>query len=165
MKLEEAIVKFEPMISSCMRKLRIYKNHDRFRQAGLIGLWMALEKYDESKGELQSYAYRLIYGSMLDELKKETSKESLWETDTLTSLMDSNQRLTYHNEKLCTALEKLKPHEQLLIALLYRDRYSFEEVSKQLNITISGAKKRRVRILRKLREILEQDRINSDDVS
>ena len=155
MRLEEAIVQFEPMISACMRKLRIYKNHDSFRQAGLIGLWMALEKYDESKGELHSYAYRLIYGAMLDELKKETSKESLWETDTLTSLLDSKQQLTYHNEKLCTALKQLKPHEQLLIALLYNERYSFEEVSKQLNITISGAKKRRERILRKLRERLE----------
>lgn len=75
MEFEYVLEQFEPMISACIRKLSIYKNHELYRQEGRIALWKAWVRFDVEKGDFAPYAYRSIYGGMLDELKREKRQE------------------------------------------------------------------------------------------
>ena len=105
---EEVLEQFEPMISACMRKLSIYKNHQLYRQAGRIALWKAWVKFDEEKGDFAPYAYRSIYGGMLDELKKEKRQEEqtdLVEDEKLATLLEKSIVLSIVSEDLEVAIE------------------------------------------------------------
>ncbi|WP_342542125.1 sigma-70 family RNA polymerase sigma factor [Paenisporosarcina sp. FSL H8-0542] len=147
---------FEPMIHACLRKLRIYKNHDAFIQAGRIGLWQAWKRYDKTKGDFAPFAYRCIYGSLLDELKKATTEELLMpaEDQTLELLLNQPVLGSENWEQLSEAVSRLQPHEQQLIHLLYMIGSSQDEVAKHLGITKAGVKKRRERTLAKLKQLM-----------
>ncbi len=155
MNFEEALEKCNPMISACIRKLGIYKNHENFRQAGMIGLWIALTRYDSEMGKFEPFAYRSIYGTILDELKKENLLEDPIEDEALFSHIVKSQTHQCKNEALCLALEQLSGNERKLIEWLYKDRISLKEAAKLTEISIAGVKKRRERILHKLRESLK----------
>ena len=89
---EDVLKQFEPMISACIRKLSIYKNHELYRQAGRIALWKAWVKFDVEKGDFAPYAYRSIYGGMLDELKSEKRQE-----EQVDPMEDENWRFYLNN--------------------------------------------------------------------
>lgn len=153
---EEVLDQFEPMIYSCLRKLRIYKNHDSFIQVGRVGLWKAWQRYDSSKGDFAPFAYRSIYGSLLDELKKVVTEESVIPADdqTLEIMLNKQVLVLEWSEKIIEALSQLNLHEQKLIQLLFVDRCTLDEVALQLGITKAGVKKRRERTLDKLKQII-----------
>ncbi len=69
---EQVLEQFEPMISSAIRKCRIYKNHEFYRQTARIALWKAWENYNDGEGDFAPYAYTCIRGSILDELRRES---------------------------------------------------------------------------------------------
>lgn len=144
------------MIHACLRKLRIYKNHDSFLQSGRIGLWQAWKRYDETKGDFAPFAYRSIYGCLLDELKKATNEELLMpaEDHTLELLLNQPVLVSESWEPLSEAMSRLQPHEQQLIHLLYMIGSSQDEVAKHLGITKAGVKKRRERTLAKLKQLM-----------
>lgn len=155
-KFKEVLNQYEPMIFACLRKLRIYKNHDAFIQAGRIGLWQAWNRYDQTKGDFAPYAYRSIYGSLLDELKKSTNEEVVMpaEDDTLEFLLNKPVVVVETWNQLSEAVAQLKPHEQQLIYLLFFNGSSLDEVADQLGMTKAGVKKRRERTLNKLKQIM-----------
>lgn len=155
---EEVLEQFEPMISACIRKLNIYKNHEIYRQAGRIALWKAWVKFDEGKGNFAPYAYRSIYGGMLDELKKEKSQEEhadLVEDEKLAVLLEKNLVLSIVSEDLERAIESLQAQERELLMWIFVEGISLQQAATRVGITIPGIKKRRERILVKLRERIE----------
>lgn len=153
---EQLLDQFEPMIYSCMRKLKIYKNRDSFAQVGRVGLWHAWQRYDASKGEFAPFAYRSIYGSLLDELKKASKEENLIPIENqMMELMTNPQ--TIHSdwsEKVLEALSRLNKNEKQVIQLLFIDCCSLDEVALHVGISKAGVKKRRERTLEKLKQIL-----------
>lgn len=153
---EKVLDQFKPMIFGCIRKLGIYKNHDAFIQAGMIGLWQAWQRFDASKGEFAPFAYRSIYGSLLDELKKEAQEEKMIPAeDQMLEFMFGKQLQTYEwSEKTLEAIAQLNRKERQLIHLLFVDGCSLEEVALEIGITKAGIKKRRERTLGKLRQNL-----------
>ncbi|MFF2753480.1 sigma-70 family RNA polymerase sigma factor [Psychrobacillus sp. NPDC058041] len=156
---EESLIQFEPMISACIRKLNIYKNHELYKQAGRIALWQAWIKFDSEKGEFAPYAYRCIYGAILDELKKEKRVEETIhpvEEDTLTVLVEQTLVKNIDNEDLAVALEKLTKNERDLIIWIFVEGISLQQAATRAGITIPGIKKRRERMLIKLRENMLQ---------
>ena len=156
---EEILEQFEPMISACMRKLSIYKNHQLYRQAGRIALWKAWVKFDEEKGDFAPYAYRSIYGGMLDELKKEKRQEEqadLVEDEKLATLLEKSIVLSIVSEDLEVAIESLQSHERELLMWIFVEGISLQQAATRVGITIPGIKKRRERILGKLRERIEK---------
>jgi RNA polymerase sigma factor (sigma-70 family) len=157
---EEVLAQFEPMISSCIRKLNIYKNHELYRQAGRISLWKAWVKFDTERGEFAPYAYRCIYGSLLDELKKEKHNEetiSPVEEEKLSFLVEKAMVMSFQNENLLLALEKLTENERELILWIFVEGISLQQAATRAGITIPGIKKRRERLLQKLRENLQKE--------
>ncbi|HLG28005.1 MAG TPA: sigma-70 family RNA polymerase sigma factor, partial [Paenisporosarcina sp.] len=146
---EDVLNQFEPMIHACIRKLNIYKNHDSFIQVGRIGLWKAWQRFDSSKGEFAPFAYRCIYGSLLDELKKSTIEDNIIpaEDQLLEILLNKPVESSLDSEKLIKALPQLKLAEQQLIQLLFVERFSLDEVALHFGITKAGVKKKRERTL------------------
>ncbi|ALC86454.1 hypothetical protein AM499_11900 [Bacillus sp. FJAT-22090] len=155
---EKILTQYEPMISSCIRKLNIYKNHDLYKQAGRIALWKAWIKFDEAKGEFAPYAYRCIYGTILDELKKEKHVEETinpMEDEKLSFLLEHVLERSIQNEDLNLALEQLTTNERALILWIFVEGISLQQAATRAGITIPGIKKRRERMLRKLREMMQ----------
>ena len=156
---EEVLEQFEPMISACIRKLSIYKNHEVYRQAGRIALWIAWGKFDEGKGNFAPYAYRSIYGGMLDELKKEKRQEEhadLVVDEKLAILLEKSIVLSVMSEDLERAIESLQTQERELLMWIFVEGISLQQAATRVGITIPGIKKRRERILVKLRERIER---------
>lgn len=155
---EEVLEQYEPMIYACLRKLRIYKNHESFIQVGRIGLWKAWLRFDETKGDFAPFAFRSIYGSLLDELKKGTQDDLLVPAeDQILELMvnkHSRTNCVEWSDKVKEALSQLKLHEQQLIHLLFVEGCSLDEVVVHLGVSKSCVKKRRERILAKMREMM-----------
>ncbi|GGA20683.1 sigma-70 family RNA polymerase sigma factor [Psychrobacillus lasiicapitis] len=156
---EEVLPQYEPMISACIRKLHIYKNHELYKQAGRIALWKAWVKFDATKGDFAPYAYRCIYGAMLDELKKEKHQEEyidVVEDEKLSILLEKSLVTSFVNEELGTALENLTENERKLLLWIFVEGISLQQAATRAGITIPGIKKRRERLLLKLREKLTQ---------
>lgn len=154
---EEVLLQFDPMISACIRKLHIYKNHELYRQAGRIALWKAWVKFDASKGDFAPYAYRCIYGAMLDELKKEKHQEEyvdVVEDEKLSFLLEKSLVTSFVHEDLGIALENLTEKERELLLWIFVEGISLQQAATRVGITIPGIKKRRERLLQKLREKL-----------
>lgn len=151
---EEVLEQYEPMISSIIRKLNIYREFEQFRQAGRIALWQAWSRYDETQGDFAPFAYRSIYGALLDELKRETRFSDVHvpaEDDLLEyagSVTDSD---TSAFSRLEALLLNLTAAEKELLILLYEDRVSQTACAAHFGISVAGVKKRRERLLAKLR--------------
>jgi len=159
---EEVLEQYEPMIFACLRKLRIYKNHESFIQVGRIGLWNAWQRFDATKGDFTPFAFRSIYGSLLDELKKGTQDDRLVPAeDQILELMvnkhDRAMDCERWSEKVVEALSQLKLHEQQLIHLLFVEGFSLDEVVVHLGVSKSCVKKRRERTLGKLKEMMTKE--------
>lgn len=153
---EDVLMQFEPMIFSCIKKLHIYKNHQSFIQVGRIGLWKAWKRYDSSKGDFAPFAYRSIYGSLLDELKKASNEVNIFpeEDEVLEFLLNKTIEPTFDSEKLLTAISQLNEVEKQLIQLLFFERCSLDNVAMHYGITKAGVKKKRERVLHKLKRIM-----------
>ncbi|WP_419961189.1 sigma-70 family RNA polymerase sigma factor [Psychrobacillus sp. BM2] len=156
---EDVLMQFEPMISACIRKLSIYKIHELYRQAGRIALWKAWVKFDVEKGDFAPYAYRSIYGGMLDELKREKRQEEqvdLVEDEKLAFLLEKSLVTSLLREDLEIAIESLQSRERELLMWIFVEGISLQQAANRAGITIPGIKKRRERMLVKLRERIEK---------
>ena len=150
---EEVLEQFEPMITAAIRKCRIYKNHEHYRQTARIALWKAWEKYDQKQGHFAPYAYTCIRGSILDELKRENRYEERYQPeqdDIIESYMPTSKE-SDASYVLETLLNNITKAEQQLLVDYYFWGYSNEELSVKYHASVAALKKRRVRILEKVR--------------
>lgn len=157
---EEVLAQYEPMISAIIRKLNIYRDFEQFRQAGRVALWQAWERFDESKGSFTPFAYRSIYGALLDEIKREnrfSTVNTSVETETI-ELLGSTVPFSTHAEEihagLSTVVKALAMEERQLLVMLFVEKTSQTECAEFFGISIAGVKKRRERLLRKLKQRL-----------
>ncbi|MDV6376955.1 sigma-70 family RNA polymerase sigma factor [Sporosarcina sp. GW1-11] len=154
---EDVLAQYEPMISAVIRKLNIYRDFEQFRQAGRVALWQAWSRFDESKGNFTPFAYRSIYGALLDELKREnrfSEAHTPVETDTVELL--AGHTVDEEDCGLNAALKTLPLEQRQLLIMLYVENLSQAECAKFFGITVAGVKKRRERILKKLKQYLLQ---------
>ena len=160
MEFEQVLAQYEPMISSAIRQLNIYRDHDHFRQTGRVALWQAWTRYEAGKGHFAPYASRSIRGAMLDLLKHENKFEEnvvQTEDDLLTSYVDTNRKLVdspMWSDELAILIDDLTGNEKQLLQWLFIEGLSQKECARHANISIAGVKKRRERLLVKLRENL-----------
>lgn len=156
---EEVLEQYEPMISSIIRKLNIYREFEQFRQAGRIALWQAWRRFDETKGDFAPFAYRSIYGALLDELKRET-RFSAVHVPAEDDLLEIAGPVTECDTSTFSSLEELLLNltsaEKELLILLYEDRVSQTACAAHFGISVAGVKKRRERLLAKLRSQLNK---------
>lgn len=147
------------MLSAVIRKLHIYRDFDHFRQSGRVALWQAWQRFDETKGNFTPYAYRSVYGAMLDELKRETrfSDVHMAAEDDLLEFVGTNPLAEVNYGPLEDILTELSIQERELLVLLYENRISQAACAAHFGISIAGIKKRKERLLQKLkRQLLER---------
>lgn len=146
------------MLSAVMRKLNIYRDFEHFRQAGRVALWQAWQRFDETKGNFTPYAYRSIYGAMLDELKRETRFSDVHmaaEDDLLEFAGTTPQETEADYGGLEDAVRDLSVQERELLIMLFVNRCSQATCAAHFGISVPGIKKRKERLLLKLRKQLE----------
>lgn len=151
---EEVLTKFEPMISAAIRKCRIYKNYEHYRQTARIALWQAWKKYDCAKGDFTPYAYRCIQGSILDELNREIRYETHYQPEE-DSQLETHLPLEMDNEiasKLEGLLNSLEEQDRQFLIDYYIRGFSHEELSVKYESSVVALKRRRGRLIKRVRE-------------
>ncbi|MEM1502831.1 sigma-70 family RNA polymerase sigma factor [Domibacillus sp. 8LH] len=73
MQFEQIAQQYDPMIHRIMNKLHIYKNKEDFHQVGMIALWEAYTRFDETKGDFAPFAYSTIQGRLKNTLTKDAA--------------------------------------------------------------------------------------------
>lgn len=153
---ESVLAQYEPMISHSIRKLNIYRDHEQYRQVGRIALWQAWTRFDTEKGDFTPFAYRSIRGAMLDELKRESRLEERYmptSNDVLIDRLGAEERGGY--DLLHDAIEKLDLREKAFIQWTYVEQCSLAECAERAGISVAGVKKRRERMIKRLREMMQ----------
>lgn len=148
---DEALIQYSPMISAIIRKLHIYRDYDAFRQVGKIALWQACQRFDESKGDFTPFAFRSIHGAMLDELKKESrfsSRFAVTENEAFEWISDD--RIEDGLPEWLDA-QLFSESEYALLDDLFVKGKSLSELAVSSCISLSGMKKRRERVLKKVK--------------
>ncbi len=150
---EQVLEQYEPMIFSIMRKLSIYKNYEDYQQVGRIALWQAFERYDKTRGHFAPFAYRSIYGAMLDEMNRQNrSKDEVSTTHHI--LEEVTPSMTYDRLFDVHALfDELREDERKLLYDLYMMGYSYKEIAAKEGVTPAAIQKRRQRMVKKLRTL------------
>ncbi|WP_392454340.1 sigma-70 family RNA polymerase sigma factor [Chryseomicrobium aureum] len=144
---EEIAEAYQPMISSILRKTFIYKDHETFRQVAMIALWKASMNYEESKGSFAGYAYRCMYGSVLDELKK-SFKDVPMEDSYFISI-----EAEAVSEQIKLVINSLPLPYQQVLYLSYFHGLTAEEIATAIGLSTAGVKKRKKKALAQLREL------------
>ncbi|WP_252503168.1 sigma-70 family RNA polymerase sigma factor [Sporosarcina sp. Marseille-Q4943] len=131
-----------------------------YRQTGRVALWQAWKRFDAEKGDFTPFAFRSIRGAMLDEMKKESRFEERFmpaEDEKLTNLIGGDESEEYGwMDGLRQAVDQLTDDEKKLLQWLFIDRCTQAECAKRLGISVPGVKKRRERLLKKMREVMEE---------
>lgn len=148
---DQAAEQYTPMISAIIRKLHIYRDYDAYRQIGKIALWHACCRYEESKGDFTPFAYRTIYGAMLDELKRESRFTSRFTVSE--SVHFEEMETGSIEDRLPEWLDRirLKENERKLLDDLFVQGISVVDLAHIHGLSVSGMKKRRERVLKKVR--------------
>lgn len=160
MNFEDVLKQYEPMISASIRTLNIYRDHESFRQAGRVALWQAWNRFDEAKGNFTPFAYKSIWGGILDELQKENrfaDHVTQMEDEFLENVIEAE--IDVHHgapNGLAEALDVLSPAERELVQWLFIEGFTLTECAERFGITVAGVKKRRERMLAKLRSELSR---------
>ena len=79
-------------------------------------------KFDDERGDFAPYAYRSIYGGMLDELKREKRQEEQVdpvEDEKLAFLLEKSLVASFQREDLEIAIESLQPNERELLMWIF----------------------------------------------
>lgn len=156
---EDVLAQYEPMISACIRQLHIYRDHEHYRQSGRVALWQAWNRFDEEKGDFTPYAFRSIRGALLDDLKRASRLEQqvvLAEDEMLMLWIDADGRgWDGSYDGLHRAIARLTNGEKELLQWLFIEGLTQSDCAKIAGISVPGIKKRRERVLKKLREMLE----------
>ncbi|TWT04955.1 sigma-70 family RNA polymerase sigma factor [Planomicrobium sp. CPCC 101079] len=155
---EKVLEQYTPMISAIIRKLHIYRDFEVYRQAGKVGLWQAYNRFNDTKGNFTPFAYRSIYGAILDELKHEarfTSQVTVVENENFEELIDSRW-----TDELPEWLDRitLTAEERKLLEVLFVEGRSLSEQAVLYSLSLAGMKKRRERLLKKVRRQLPKDK-------
>ncbi|WP_235588607.1 sigma-70 family RNA polymerase sigma factor [Sporosarcina koreensis] len=153
---EDVLAQYEPMISANIRQLNIYREHEQYRQAGRVALWLAWTRFDDEKGDFTPFAYRSIRGAMLDELKRESRFEEnvMPTTDDVLVYFIGGAAGDDGFECLHDAIEQLDSSEKVFIQWVYLEGCSMAECAERFGISVAGVKKRRERMMKKLRGLM-----------
>ncbi len=151
-------MQYEPMIHQIMYRLSIYKNKDDFFQLGLIALWEAYEKFDPEQGEFLNYAYTIVRGRMINELKRQETRElasiPFDDFDYLDcGLLDCYERL--QQESMAAYTKNLTENQKRWLVLTFIEEKTLAEIASTYHVSVAAVKSWRKSALQKLRREVE----------
>ncbi|MCM1259563.1 MAG: sigma-70 family RNA polymerase sigma factor [Prevotella sp.] len=131
---------------------------DDLIQAGLLGLYTAIKRYDPTKGyALSTYAVPLILGEMRKELKKITPERNLpslkkYIEEHHEQLFVSTPKQVSDIEDICCQLALQEDKEERIYVLKYKMGYTDSAIAKELGIHQTTVSRR----LKKMRMRMEE---------
>lgn len=120
-----------------------YTEYKDMLDAGTIGLWKALKKYDKSKGSIATFAWRPIYWAIIKEIGKNKRRSSLrW----------SNEPYVYRQDELWECLTSDMSDSEKKIIELRCNGYTFHEICELVKEPASSVKNKFYKLLSRLKE-------------
>jgi RNA polymerase sigma factor (sigma-70 family) len=149
---------FTPMIHHIIRSLSIYKNKEEYFQVGLIALWESYGKYNEEYGQFSNYAFTVIKGKILNELKQHHKYET--HTKPFDSfILEIKDPFSMHEEafsidNILTYTDGLTLNQQRWLLQTYLENKTVTEIAEVYQVTTAAVKSWRRSALNKLRKQL-----------
>lgn len=150
----------------CIRRILLFKNGrlrlpfsreeiDDLRQETFALLWQKLSNY-QGHGPLEAYAYRFCCNILMNAQQRRSRQRARQEATEEANLVDpgSARGDPLARELLFAALSRLGDDLATLIERKVLDEQTFEEISKDLAISVNTAKSRYYRAIRFLQETL-----------
>ena len=138
--------------------LRICQNQtlaEDLLQETFIKIWENIQGYDSSKGKFYTWAYRIAKNTTLNALRK---SDLLIQNEDLGVLKDigSSENPTDFSD-LNGAINKLEPHHQQALALVYFRGYTHREANEEMGVPLGTFKSYIRQALQVLRESYKSD--------
>ncbi|MDB8559594.1 sigma-70 family RNA polymerase sigma factor [Turicibacter sanguinis] len=149
------------LVYGAMKRLHIQGNTDEFYQIGLVALWEASLRYEEEKGEFDSFAYSYIINrmkTMLTGMTRYQERHCVTEDQLLDTYEGSSFGDQVMEELMMESyLRGVTPNQQEVVRERYVLNYSVEDVAKHLGISVNAVKNRTRDAMNKLRKSLKGD--------
>lgn len=154
---------YEPMITKVLRKAKVYKDHEHYRQCARIALWNAWKSYDPTRGDFAPYAYWTMLTSIYKEIEKDNQykeRNIAYDKDKLVNLshyVQVKEETMNEFETLKDVLSCLAEADYKLMKALYIFGATYDEIAATNHMSASSLRKRRQRIVEKIRDMLESN--------
>lgn len=172
---EYLVKRFQPLIRKRIQEIYIKTyDYEDLMQIGNISVLKAIQKYDIDRNNFTAYVKASIDNNFKYEIRKaskkryEISLEKVIEDkmellNNMVVNVDIENKIIIEEEKgkVISALEKLKSTEYKLIFNLYFNEISKKQISKNSKMKYATIYKRENRSLKKLRNILIHEKMNS----
>jgi RNA polymerase sigma factor (sigma-70 family) len=157
---EQIASMYDPLIKSQIRQYRLTSHFDQYYQAGLLGLWKAYETFEPERGQFSSYAYLLVRGRILQELRGEARRQKAEE------IQDPHESMTFQtlsaddaiplleDETMNLYLMHLTENQQRWVIHKVFHMKSEAEIAEIFGVTVYAVKSWRKSAIKKLRSIL-----------
>ncbi|MFZ3588991.1 sigma-70 family RNA polymerase sigma factor [Bacillus sp. DJP31] len=150
----------EWLIHYAINQLHLYKNQDEYYQEGLIGLWEAYVRFDESHGaSFRTFAFQTIRGKLLTYLRKskriEDSQATLTEV-LIDTTEDQQLTLPLEQETILDYCEGLTKEQRRWVILHFIECKGQNQIAKQLGVSKDTVKSWRRYALQKIRRTIER---------
>ncbi len=133
------------------------KEYEDIKQLALIGLWKAVQTYNqEKKRSFSSYAYKVIHNEINSYLRKNKKyfnvqhfSDLIYENITLGDILESEQNLIVEKENnidneiyIKYISQNIKNEKDKRIIKLYLKGYTQQKIAKELNVSQSHVSRR-----------------------
>ncbi|MGG3938462.1 sigma-70 family RNA polymerase sigma factor [Anoxybacillus kestanbolensis] len=148
MSFETIVDQYRPLISYMIRKLHIRRHVDDYVQIGLIALWEAYERYDETKGSFCSFAFKMIRWRMVSQLRQETTNVHvpLPNSYVLKEDVDFLADIVWED-----AMQYLTPRERIWLIRHVIEGKTLKQIAAEEGVTVSAVKQWRMSAVKKLK--------------
>ncbi|MCM3717640.1 sigma-70 family RNA polymerase sigma factor [Fictibacillus phosphorivorans] len=160
MPFEKIASMYDPLIKSQIKLYHLSNHFDQYYQAGLLGLWRAYETFNPEKGTFSSYAFLLVRGSILQELRGEARRQKAEE------IQDPHESMTFKtlsHEDTIPYLEDVNMNLYLIHLTENQQRWvvqrvvqmkSEAEIAEMYGVTVYAVKSWRKSAIKRLRTVL-----------
>lgn len=149
------------LIYGAMKRLKIRGNRDEFYQVGLIALWEASKRYDDTVGTFDVYAYSYILNRMKSAMTRENSYQNRYCPVDHEMLEDSRQTVIQPEVMMSLMmpcyLKCLTAKQNEVIVERYVLNHDVKTTANRLGISVDAVKNRTRDALKKMRLSLENE--------
>lgn len=151
---------FEKLVKKHSRKLYNYllktlrnkEDAEDILQETLLAFYQKMDNVDKSA--FKSYLFTTAYHKSLNLIRKRKKNKEI-SSDNLEFIPKREKPPAEKNQTITSALAQLKKDEAILIEMQYYQNFSYTEIAKALDKTVSAVDSKLVRTKRKLREIIK----------